>query len=246
MRLVDNRADAEELSQRGWLRLFAIKFRRELTNQAAHLPGLEKWSVLLARLVSPAALREQLRDLIARIAFIDDQPTLRDVVDFEARTLDAVRRISIATQEVAPWLPNLAQQYHAIRLAIESAPGPWQEVADDIAEQLADLTSEQFLSRVAWSDLKEYPRYFQAAKLRWDKLRSGGVPKDRKLREAIARLWLRYQELSASPSAAEHRKTLHEARMLIEELRVSTFAQQLGTRQSVSAKRIDEILARIS
>lgn len=242
LRLVDNRADAENLSRRGWLRLFAIKYRRELTNQVAHLPGLEKSSVLLARLVPAGRLREQLRDLIASIAFIENQPPLKDVSDFEARAVDAVRRISVATQDVALWLPGLAQHYHAMRLAIEAAPAPWREVAEDIEAQLADLTRDEFMSRVAWNDLKEYPRYFQAAKLRWDKLRSGGVPKDRKLREAIEQLWKRYQELNSQPSAAEHRQALQQARMLIEELRVSVFAQQLGTRQSVSVKRIGELL----
>ena len=246
MRLVDNRADAEEFSRRGWLRLFAIKFRRELTTQVAHLPGIETASVLLASLVPPAALREQLRDLIARLAFVENQAPLKTVEDFQARQLDHVRRISVATQELALWLPNLAQNYHAVRLAIESAPAPWREVADDIALQLADLTADKFLTRVAWVDLKEFPRYFQAAKLRWEKLRTGGIPKDRKQREAIERLWTRYTELRASATAAQHRQTLQEARMLLEELRVSVFAQQLGTRQSVSVKRIDQLLASIA
>lgn len=245
MRLVDNRADAQQLSQRGWLRLYAIKYRRELTSQVSHLPKLDKVSVLLARLVSPAVLRDQLKDLIARIAFIEDQPPLREVVDYEARMVDAVRRISVATQDVAVWLPGLAEHYHAVRLAMESAPGPWREVADDIAAQMSDLTADQFLTRVPWSDLKEYPRYFHAAKLRWEKLRSGGVPKDRKQREPVERLWARYKALLDSPTAAQHRDTLHSVRMLIEELRVSLFAQQLGTRQSVSVKRIEELLSSI-
>ena len=126
MRLVDNRSDADTLSQRGWLRLAALKFRRELINQVAHLPGLEKSSVLLARLVSPALLRDRLRDLIARIAFVDGQPAITEVSDFEARLVDQVRRISMATHDVALWLPSLAEHYHAIRLAIESSPAPWR------------------------------------------------------------------------------------------------------------------------
>ncbi len=81
------------------------------------------------------------------------------------------------------WLPQLAEHYQALRLLVESAPGPWREVADDIAGQLQELTADNFLTRVSWAELKEYPRYFNAARIRWDKLRSGGVPKDRKLRE---------------------------------------------------------------
>lgn len=245
MRLVDNREDAQELTQRGWLRLYALKYRRDLTSQVSHLPALDKSSVHLARLVSPAHLREQLKDLLARIAFIEGQPPLREVLDYEVRMTDSARRISVATQDVAAWLPALAEHYHAVRLAVESAPGPWKEVADDISAQVADLTSDKFLARVVWSDLKEYPRYFQAAKLRWEKLRSGGVPKDRKQREAIEQLWNRFKTFTASQTAAQHRSALHTIRMLIEELRVSVFAQQLGTRQSVSVKRIEELLSAI-
>ncbi len=234
LRLVDNRESAESLTAQGWLRLFAIKFRKQLIAQVSHLPGMEKSGVLLARLIKPAALRDQLRDLIARIAFIENQKPFRDQLEFEARSASATSRISVATHEVAIWLPLLAEQYHALRLLIESAPGPWKEVADDIDAQMQELTADTFLTRVPWSELKEYPRYFQAARLRWDKLRSGGIPKDRKLREPIDRLLKNYRERMAMPDA--NRTALQTARMLIEELRVSTFAQQLGTRQSVSVK----------
>lgn len=240
LRLVDNRDTADRLTALGWLRLFVIKYRKQVTSQVSHLPGLEKSSVLLARLIKPAALRDELRDLIARIAFIENQPPLRDQLDFEARAAAATSRISIATHEVALWLPQLAEHYQALRLLIESAPGPWKEVADDIDAQMKELTADQFLTRVPWSELKEYPRYFQAARLRWEKLRNGGTPKDRKLREPIDRLLKRYQECLNVPDA--NRQRLQTARMLIEELRVSTFAQQLGTRQSVSVKRIEELL----
>ncbi len=228
------------MTAQGWLRLFAIKFRKQLTNQVSHLPGIEKSSVLLARLIKPAVLRDQLRDLITRIAFIENQKPLVELIEFEARAAAGTSRISIATHEVALWLPQLAEHYQALRLLIESAPGPWKEVADDIDRQLRELTADNFLMRVPWSELKEYPRYFQAARLRWDKLRSGGIPKDRKLREPIDRLLKRYAERSAAPDA--NLASLQSARNLIEELRVSTFAQQLGTRTSVSVKRIEELM----
>ncbi len=198
--------------------------------------------MLLSRLVPPAELRNQLRDLIAKLAFIDAQPNLRDRSDFDVRTLDSAKRISIATQEVATWLPPLAEQYQALRLVIESAPGPWKEIADDISRQIAALTADDFLRRVAWDDLKQYPRYLQAARVRWDKLRSGGVPKDRRLREPIDRLLVAIDQRRASLTSQNATAALQTILMLIEELRVSIFAQQLGTRQSVSPKRIEDML----
>ncbi len=243
MRLMDNSIDAHRTTQQGWVRLYSLRFRKELQSQVAHLPKLESSGVLLSKLVKPSLLKEQLRDLIARIAFIESQPTLRSADDYQVRALDAVKRISVATQEIAPWLPQLAENYQAIRLALESAPAPWHEVRDDIQGQLKELFEDEFLARVAWDDLKQYPRYLQAARMRWDKLRSGGVPKDRKLREPVDKLHSRLVEQlsqATDPIVVEHLKYV---RILIEELRVSVFAQQLGTRESVSVKRIDELLA---
>ncbi len=83
LRLVDHRDAADRLTAQGWLRLFAIKYRKQLTNQVAHLPGIEKSSLLLARLVKPPVLRDQLRDLIARVAFIENQKPLRDLLSLK-------------------------------------------------------------------------------------------------------------------------------------------------------------------
>lgn len=246
LRLVDNRADASQLSRFGWLRLYAIKYRREITNQVSHLPNWDRTKVLLSQLLPSAALRDQLRDLIARIAFIEDQSPLVDAADYEARALDSTRRISIATQDVAVWLPVLAEHYHAARLCIESAPGPWREVADDITSQVRRLTTDHFLSRTPWRYLKEYPRYFQAARMRWDKLRSGGVPKDRKLREPIDALTARFDKTKTLPNVMQIPDRIEDIRFLLEELRVSIFAQNLGTRQSVSVKRIEEMIENVS
>ena len=244
--LAETQTDALATAQQGWMRLFAIKFRRELTSQVNHLPGLEQACIQLAPLVPASALRDQLRDLIARVAFVEQQTALHTRLDFEARAACATRQISLATQDLAAWLPKLATHYHTLRLALETAPAPWREVADDIQSQIVQLTDRQFLKSVAWQDLREYPRYLQAAVMRWEKLRSGGIPKDRKLREPIERLSIRYRELVAKAGALSQSQGLQQARWLIEELRVSIFAQQLGTRHSVSVKRIDELLSSLA
>jgi ATP-dependent helicase HrpA len=249
LRLLDNLADAQRQSQLGWLRLYALKFRRELLSQVNHLPGYEKSSVLLAGAVPRGALRDHLRDLVARIAFLENEGPLDCVAEYEARQVDAVRRISMATQEVAAWLPKLAEHYHAVRLAVESPPAPWKEVADDITTQVQEWTGEKFLLLLAWQELSELPRYLQAARMRWDKLRSGGIPKDRKLREPVDQLLQQMHQRWQIPRGtplSELSPERRAVRVMLEELRVSAFAQQLGTRQSVSVKRIAEALEKTS
>ncbi|MFO1065743.1 MAG: ATP-dependent RNA helicase HrpA [Pirellulales bacterium] len=247
LQLLDNAGDALKQTQSGWLRLFAIKFRRELNSHVTHLPGFDKSAVMLSRLVPGGAIKDHLRDLLARIAFIDNEATLTGVDDFVVRQMDSARRLSMAAQDLAGWLPKLAEHYQAVRLAIESAPAPWREVAVDIRTQVDSLTAAGFMTHTAWPHLREFPRYLQGAKVRWDKLRTGVVPKDKNLREPIDRLLARLSTASGQPTSTAVHDLAPEwidIRYQIEELRVSVFAQQLGTRQSVSVKRIEEALAK--
>ena len=244
LRLVDHAAEAERLAVQGWMRLFAIKHHRNLRGQIAHLPQLEKSSVLLGHILKSDQLRSQLQDLIARIAFIENQPLPQNRDDFEIRNLRAVEQISIATQNVASWLPRLAETTHEVRKRVEALPATWREIADDIREQLRDLLAADFLKATPWSALLELPRYLRAIELRLDKLKSGGLPKDKQLRIPVDKAVRRFRDLKTSAALAspESIAKLEQLRWLIEEFRVSIFAQSLGTKQTVSEKRISEFL----
>ncbi len=145
-------------------------------------------------------------------------------------------------------MPALASNYQDIRLRLEKSPAPWREIVDSIRVQLAELFAPRFLQETPWQWLKEYPRYLQAAKMRLEKLTSGGVPKDRKLSEPIVAARNSYQLALKSPRAGDpaYARSLNELRWLLEELHVSIFAQQLGTRVTVSPKRIQEALQRLA
>ncbi len=244
-RLSDTAAEAGRVSQRGFTRLWAIKHHRSLRGQVAHLPGLEQATLQLAHLIPTQELRNQLENLIARLALVEDQPMIRDRAAWEARDVQAKARISIAAQEVTSWLPKLASQVHELRLKCERPPGSWQEVVEDIQRQLQQLFPADFLLTIPWRALVEYPRYLAAASMRIEKLGSGGIPKDRRLREPIERLWDVYQQLNSAPHAMQSREKLEEFRWLLEEFRVSIFAQTLGTKQSVSEKRLRQFLGGI-
>jgi ATP-dependent helicase HrpA len=248
LRLADTLSEAERISRQGLTRLLALKHHRTLRNQVTHLPNYTAASVRIAYLMQAKErsqeLTNQLQDLIARMALVEGQAPITQREDFEARNALATSRISVATQEVAAWLPKLAEQMHQVRLLTESAPLSWKEVFDDIAVQLVHLVHPNFLKETPWQWLAEYPRYLQAINLRVEKLKSGGLPKDRKLREPIEAAWAFHQELVARGrvQSPDFQPRLEELRWTIEELRVSIFAQQLGTKISVSPKRVQSII----
>lgn len=247
MRLSDTAADAERLTLGGLTRLFATKHHRLLRGHVAHLPNLTQCSVKLGHLIASKQLSQLLQDLIVRIALLDGQPLVRNRDDFDVRNTGATQQISIATQEVATWLPKLAEQVHQVRLLLEKPPSSWACVIDDVREQEAALLHTEFLSSTPWMWLKEIPRYLQSIRARIDKLTNGGVAKDQKLSEPVKVAVLRYQELCESQTqASTGALQLDEVRWLIEELRVSIYSQQLGTKVSVSPKRIEKMLDGLS
>ncbi|HBE72223.1 MAG TPA: ATP-dependent helicase, partial [Planctomycetaceae bacterium] len=243
LRLADTLHDAEFQTRQGLVRLLVTKHQRSLRNQVSNLPDFSNTKVRLSHLMPAGTITEQLERLIVKMALVDDRTVIRTQVDWEARNALARREITIAAQEVAAWLPKFGKQMHAVRLLREKAPASWQEVFDDIDAQMQWLIPEGFLSTTPWKWLKEYPRYLEAICSRIEKLKSGGLPKDRRLRTPIEGLLASFEE--AVESVDEHDEVPDdyiEARWLTEELRVSTYAQQLGTITSVSAKRISTLL----
>lgn len=85
--------------------------------------------------------------------------------------------------------------------------------------------------------LAEYPRYLNAIAQRIDKL-GGQISRDRAQTLELAPLTEQWQRRAQGKPLWQWPAALLEYRYLLEEYRVSLFAQQLGTRQPVSAKRL--------
>lgn len=231
----------------GTMRLFAIKEHKELRSQVRWLPGGKQARILLARVIPADTFEPALIDLIARIAFVEQQPLVRDAATFEQRRQQRAEKIAVATQQIAKWLPAWGEAYHEARSGWETPRGDRESVPlDDIRRQVAGLTEAGFLSRFPWRWLQHYPRYFKAIAYRIDKLRSGGEARDREAMQTL-------RDLSAQIEAAAAQAVTPEAAAAIEaefhwrlqELRVSLFAQPLGTAEKVSPTRIEKQLQQL-
>jgi len=147
--------------------------------------------------------------------------------------------IVLAVQEVTKVVVPLFETYHLAKLAIErNKPLP---AALEAEKHLARLTLPGFLTATDWNVLREYPRYFRAVPIRFEKLRSGGEAADRQGVAELDLYWQKYLE----------RRELHELagivdpelevfRWMLEEYRVSLFAQRLGTSTKVSPQRLNK------
>jgi ATP-dependent helicase HrpA len=232
---------AERVLRAGVRRLFVQSCQKELRAQVEWMPKLREMSFQAAGLIDSRGLQQSMHDLIVERGFLtSDVPTTER--EFRGR-FDARReRIGVGVQEVAALMPRLIETHHKARLQLESAVAAGlDEIAFDVRQQLAELTPAGFLTATPWRWLQRYPKYFQAIEQRLQKACGGGHVRDRTLAQQIKPLWENYLELAARHCAQHvYSEQLESFRWLLEEFRISLFAQQLGTAAPVSAKRLQK------
>ncbi|MCG8648803.1 MAG: DUF3418 domain-containing protein, partial [Pirellulales bacterium] len=242
-RLFADSESADAALQSGVMRLYALAERKELRSQVRWLPSLEQVKVQLGGAIPSASMEQSLMDLLARIAFVESQPAVRSRQEFERRRGDRGQRIAQAAQEVAGWLAALGDNYFQVRQQIESLHGSrFSGPLADVDTQLHWLIFDGFLSKTPWTWLKHYPRYFAAIAYRLDKLRSGAASRDSQAAQIVGELWNRWVESIPEADRQPTKQTTSEFRWMSEELRVSLFAQPLGTSVKVSPQRCDKLL----
>ncbi|QEG43544.1 ATP-dependent RNA helicase HrpA [Roseimaritima ulvae] len=246
LRLFSDQATAEASHRCGLTRLFAITERKELRSQVRWLPSAGQAKLLLGRVLPADQFEDAMIDLIARVAFVDEQPLVRSKQDFDARRGERARRISIATQKIAKWLPAWADAYQQARSQWEAIGGKrFQYAIEDIDQQVLQLTQAGFLTRTPWKWLQHYPRYFNAIAYRLDKLRSGGESRDREATDILSGLAYRLDEHRQNDPQGGQGAALEALVWMLQELRVSLFAQPLGTAEKVSVPRIEKAISKL-
>ncbi|WP_194824324.1 ATP-dependent RNA helicase HrpA [Nocardia sp. XZ_19_231] len=119
------------------------------------------------------------------------------------------------------------------------------DIADDVRQQLDDLLFPGFVAEWGRVRLRELPRYLLAAAQRLESL-PGSAVRDRQAMVEVDRMLVAYDKLvRALAPGRKNAREVTEIWWMIEELRVSLFAQKLGTPYPVSAKRIEKAISTI-
>ena len=243
LRLFDSFESSQIATRAGSRRLFMFDAAEPLRRHAGYIPGIEKLAQQYATLGNAADLRQLVLELIADRAFIGDQLPVRTEREFAFRTSVGIGRIAPAVQEAVPVLQQTLTLYQQCAFAINTNKATaFGDNIHDMRTQLAKLMPKDFLISTPWEWLRHYPRYLQAILLRITKLPSGGAQRDTKLMLEIQPLYKGYEELRArQKDLGLNEAKIVEFRWLLEELRVSFFAQELRTSVPVSVKRMHEL-----
>ncbi|MEW6466118.1 MAG: ATP-dependent RNA helicase HrpA [Pseudomonadota bacterium] len=225
----------------GLRRLFALQIRDALKYLEKNIPDLQKMAVAFMPLGTLEELRTQIIDLALDRAFLVE-PLPADEAAFTQRLAEGRSRLTLIANEVARLAGLILTEYAAAaRKLKDSRPGP--EVAADVTQQLQRLVGKTFLLATPWAALQHLPRYLKAIVLRLDKLRADpgrDTSRAAEVRAMESRYWRLVAERKGQVDAR-----MTEYRWLLEELRVSLFAQELRTPQPVSVKRLDKLWAQL-
>jgi ATP-dependent helicase HrpA len=166
---------------------------------------------------------------------------------FERRAEEARGKVAGMADEVcARALPILGQYQEVARILASSAPtagsdAPWKA----IREHLGRLVYAGFISETPPKQLAHLERYLKAVRLRIERLRQSPA-KDRTRDLELLPHWQAYVARADDDRARGTRsEELERFRWLLEEWRVSLFAQELRTAEPVSAKKIADQWAKV-
>ena len=217
---------ARELHRAGVLRLLAIAFRDRVRDLERSLAK----DVVLGSIKS-----DVITAALARTFLQDSVPTLQ--AEFARRAEEGRSRFTLIAQEIARTASGILAERAAIEKKLAAAEKAYPQPVQDIRSQLDRLLTSGWLARTPWERLQHLPRYLKAVSLRLDKLR-GDPARDARLAAELATVEQPYRrETTRRVPSAE----LEQFGWLLEELRVSLFAQELKTPVPVSVKRLGKL-----
>ena len=220
LRLAASLEDAAAWTRPSLGRLLELELRHELNFLHKELRGLRELGALLATYGSLNQLTEDAAGLLQRWLCAPERIAEPTQKTFAAALTQA--RHDLRT--TGPKLVATLRELFALRSALEVHPAAYPTLAGDLAQ----LLPKTLLREIDYPRLTHLPRYLKALKLRADRWRQSPVKEAERSRALSP--WLPRQR--ALPRS--------DARYwLVEEYRVSLFAQELGTAEAVSPQRLE-------
>ena len=239
VRLYDTPSVAEEAHRAGVRRLMRFELKEQMKQLEKGLPGFTQYALLLRNIMSPDDLREDMLTAIADRAFLGDDPLPRSNDEFMKLKQRARTRLPAVTEALTRQALNIATEYQAL-IAKLNQPGGAARIKPEIEQQLRKLLHKGFFSQTPWEHIQHLPRYLKAMRMRMDKY-PGNIDRDTKHAYSIIQLWQNWEaEVDKRRKAGRLTPELMNYRWLLEELRVSLFAQELKTPFPVSFKRLEK------
>ena len=244
IRLFDNETDAQTAHWQGVLRLFLLALPIDARDLPKQLSQMQTLCLHYAATGKCEELKESITRYVFRQTFAD-YLTIRKQDSFNVALSECRKNLFPQAQELARLLAPSLGIYHDIRKQLKGKiQAAWLEAMNDINDHLNHLVYVGFLDNLSGEELRHFSRYLKGIQRRLQKLTENPT-KDRGLRLQVQPYWDQWKNKKTAGSKtlpkADNSAALHEYRWLLEEFRISLFAQELGTARPVSAKRLDAL-----
>jgi ATP-dependent helicase HrpA len=220
----------------GLRRLFALQFKDQLKFAEKNVPGLQQMGMQFMSVGTPDELREQIVNKAIEIACLQD-PLPVDAASFNKRRDEGKGRIGLLINETARLAGQILAEFHGLPKRLQGLP---PAVAGDMQAQLQGLVHKRFIAETEYSQLAHFPRYLKAMNVRLEKLR-GNPARDAQLMAEWQAAATQFQRTVKNQPLKNLDPRMIEFRWMLEELRVSLFAQELRTPMPVSSKRLQKV-----
>ena len=232
-RLFKTPEEAREATRRGITALLERQLGHDLMWTERDLRALRQVGPLATTLAPVEELEKHAFESIRR--WVTDPQ--RVVKPTAANFATAVERAKIDLRGLVPRFVDLLREILGLRQELLVLPQP----PGSLAKDLAALIPADFLRRTPFAQLAHFPRYLKAMKLRAERARKNPA-KDAERAAQLAPYLTAAEKFRAAGQPNERGEAF---RWLVEEFRVSLFAQELGTAEPVSTVKLDRALAEL-
>ncbi len=268
----DTQDAAKAAHRHGLRRLFMLALKEQVKYLEKNLPGLQAMAMQFLAFGSQQDLQRQILAVTFDRCCLND-PWPETEKEFATRCKEAKARLNLVAQEIARLVGTVLAEHQALQKALPAFKAQPRrgaaepsgagvaamrllpqtagsasnvskahgQVQQDIHQQLDWLLGKEWIGRTPYERMQHMPRYLKAINVRLEKLRSNPARDAQCMAQMNPLLQQWQRRLSAQQGETDAR--LEDFSWMLQELRVSLFAQELKTPVIVSVKRLEKILA---
>lgn len=235
--VVDTQSLANEIHHDGLKRLYLLSVQQQVKYLSKNLPNIQKTCMGYATIGNCNDLKNAIIDASIEKSFFSSKNAVRSHKAFEEALHQGGNDLVNNANSICETLSDIFESFNKIKKQLKKSTKPnWLVSVNDIQSQLEHLIYEDFIYFTPLEYLQSCPRYLQAIQQRLDKLQQV-AERDRQHTNQLSKYWNRFvehnDEYYDNPVFALYR-------WMLEEYRVSLFAQGLKTQIPVSEKRIEK------
>ena len=242
IRIFSNSDEAMASHKRGVVKLLQLQLGPQISQLRKKLPHWQQSELLFAKVGSKNALWQDFLDAVVERSFLQQDSLPRTENQFSEALSKGKSKFIEQGNALATQLYEIMSSYHKLKKSLSGRVSLDSVIIlNDIKNQISNLVYVGFLSNTPPNWLIRYPLYLKAVELRLEKYQRD-LNQQRYYSEQLVAFWQRYEKLAEVAVVKDGELPARNTyRWMLEEYRVSLFAQQLGTVSTISEKRLEKL-----